>query len=160
MDKNKAIEIIDTAFETISFTKGYEDVSKRYSTHNETLTRIDKKIVLEIFERLGYAFKYESVQKDFILEEGILAFKFQLNFSLKRASVVNYLGIYFSNHYIEYPESNLAFIYRRLLKDPHAVIIAPQISSYEDLTAISREIFNIYEAFKKKFVELAMKENK
>lgn len=137
-------------FNSINLLERFKAISEAFQTDTPLENySIDK--VLELFENLGYGFKYDKKESFFGLKSLEDGYDFRFNLVLKYGIVETI--IWAKN--IE-TEEQYGGVFSRLMKliqksngvKEIARIGYPRFSNYEDLEKIVRELMLIYEDFK------------
>ncbi|WP_080874146.1 hypothetical protein [Oceanobacillus timonensis] len=146
-------EIKKTLME-MDFVRKYEELSKKYSIENiqeeERLSDIDMVLVMEIIEKiahqLGCSVSYDKKENFFRVEDTVQK---ELVFAVHIAIISD--RVEFTWEVVHNDEVRLGrpwFSYARLLIDLNYKIRMPAFKNYDELEAILKESFDMYEEFK------------
>jgi hypothetical protein len=140
------IDTFRLAIDAIDFSSKFKQISISFHNGNrdELLKRIDKKIVNEIFNELGYKAKYYSYGDYVISVDDEWGYQYTITVNLKHGIMINHFGLSFKGQEIELPESNFGFIYRYHLNDMNAEITAPTFRNAADLKLLIKDIMNLF----------------
>lgn len=142
-------------YKNINFIVRYETLSNSFQFEDRLDYTNDN--VLNLLNVLGYKAKYVKSNNFFKIEERINGLKFYLNICLKYSNAELIIGAVdiVSDHFIT------GSVFGRLYKlikyaegiDLQENIRDPKFRTYEDLEAILKETFSIYEDFKKELLK-------
>ena len=138
----------------MNFVKRYEELSKKFDAvrtpSDEQLRQLDRKLVMEMIQDLGYVPQYDGRERFFkIKEEQVDPFAFGVHMILKYGLVelvwvVREKGVVLLGD----PWS----VYSRRLIDPDYRIKMPIFGDYDDLEEILKISFDMYEDFKRAMI--------
>lgn len=139
----------------MNFVKRYEELSKKYddvrTPSGQELIHIDRKLVMEMIQDLGYVPQFDTREKFFkIKEEQVGPFAFGVHIILweglvELVWVVREKGeVLLGSPWSMYSDS--------LIDDPDYRIKMPIFGSYDDLKEILEITFDMYEDFKRAMI--------
>jgi hypothetical protein len=137
-------------YKNIDFVKRYESLSKNFQFEDRLDYANDE--VLSLITKLGYKAKYVKSDNFFKVEEKVNSIKFYLNVCLKYSNAELIIGAtdIAKNQFIT------GDVFHGLHSDMkyaegvelNGFVKKPKFRTYEDLEAILKEAFSIYEDFK------------
>jgi hypothetical protein len=142
-------------YKNIDFIKRYESLSTNYQF--EDRLEYTNERVLDLIATLGYKVKYVKSNNFFKVEEKIEGIKFYLNICLKYSNAELIIGATEINTDQFITGDVFGRLYK-LIKYADGIelensIRDPKFRTYEDLQAILKEAFSIYEDFKKEILK-------
>jgi hypothetical protein len=137
-------------YKNIDFVKRFESLSKNFQYEDRLDYANDE--VLNLIIKLGYKAKYIKSENFFKIEEKVNGIKFYLNTCLKYSNAELIIGATDISKDQFITGSVFSRLYK-LIKFAEGVnleenIKMPKFRTYEDLEAILKESFSIYEDFK------------
>lgn len=142
-------------YKNIDFTNRYEKLSNDFQSEKELDFKTED--VLKIIRELGYQAKFIKKYNFYKVEEKIDGIKFYLNISLKYSIAELIIGA----TKIKTDQFITGDVFGGLYRDVkyaegvdlQSGINLPSFSTYNDLDAILKEAFSIYEDFKKEVIK-------
>ncbi len=153
---------LTTLYDKINYYHRYKELSTCFNTEEKCLEKTDKKIVLEIFKKLGYSnVKYITGESFYQLREDLSGYKFYFHTSLKYGLVELIFGKSRTEEerkteemiggvapeVCKLIEINKSSITEGYIKDP-------RFRTYEELEEILESAFSLYEDLKSEFINL------
>jgi hypothetical protein len=134
----------------IDFVNRYEKIieSNQFLDNNFL---IDNHKVLELLKELGYIFKYSNNSNFYKLIQREVNFHFQFNMSLKYGNVELIWDILRNKDRLYFGLGGWSSVMDILIGKR---CLMPKYRSYEDLREILKEVFAIYEDFKRELLKI------
>lgn len=145
-------ENLRSTLERIHFIDRYRALSEQYSCElNQSFENYSNENVLKIIALFGYSVKYIKSGNFFKIVELYDKYKFQFHLSLKYG-VVELIWSISENEGIHQLGGPWGMIKRLLDEKEDDKVKLPVFRNYEDLKEILREVFCMYEDFKKTLI--------
>ena len=140
--------LIKNTLEQIDFIKRYQDIStKIICSSDERFRTYDNNEVLVIFKELGYKAEFNKKENFFKVVDELPPFRFQFNISLKAGHTELIWGV--RENSVILTCGGPWMMIKRLLDGTDENLKYPIFRNYDDLKEILKEVFVMYEDFKR-----------
>lgn len=136
------------ALKKIDFSNRFQILYNNYQYTDDYMSSIQKKDVLNIFNKLGYKFKF--IDRSYLLLEEIGDLRIQFVINIK-GNVLGYIYVWYKNELLDIVSGHFTHIRNHL--ENIEEFIAPTYKNHEELEKILKEYLNIYEDFKIEFIK-------
>ncbi len=148
-------------YTNVNYYERYKKLSSDYNTEEVRLEKTDKKVVLEIFKKLGYSnVKYITSESFYQLREDFSGYKFYFHTSLKYGLVELIFGKSRTEEERKTEEmiGGVASEVCKLIEINKSSITEgyikkPRFRTYEELEEILESAFSLYEDLKSEFIK-------
>ena len=139
-------------FSRIEFVKRYENLCKKHNNFGNRMKRFDKLIYNKIIDKFNYKITYIKKDKIYEIIQDNAGYKIILRLILKDGIIEPFL-FYSMLSVFHNPCGRFDFICEKINKNFNREIYSlPIFSSEQELEIILKEIFSLYEDFKKEFI--------
>ena len=144
-------------FEKINFTKRYEELSKKYSTapSDDLLEILDIDLTKDIIESFGYKARYYRGERFFRISDKKEGYDFYFNIALDYGMAELIWAVYHNKELVRDVSVPWGVIYQYLLhiKEYSGTPDYSRFRDYDELEDILRDVFDIWEDFKREFLK-------